>query len=969
MMLASDLEKFLLNSLYRISQPPRHFYFHTLLGLFFLHAAGLGAQAAAGVPPEGSGTLALRAQGSRLLVESRTFTAEFDQARLVSVKSRQGGVELLRRDESVFPLELVYANGDRLREDKGQSLRVKPLTDRAARILIAGNDSDRELLVWLDPATGDLCVTPSGRSARRGLLAARWNLSFAKEAALVLPCINGMFVESDRPFPSDARFPWPFTWNAQLAIAQRDGQAIMVHSQDTACKFKALNLARRDGLTTLGFDSEQVGPVWENRAAGGIEWRLNVYGGDWQTPARRYRDWMSSAYRLQEKRAGRPAWVTNITFAFQWSAANPKLLEALAKIHPPERTLIHLAEWRTSKYDVNYPDYTPAAAARDYMEKAGAMGFKVMPHFNYFSCWLKHPLFEQVRDWQIRSAGRNEPEGWYWPPETHDYTRMAYIHPGSALWRRTLIDAVLEATAELNAPAAFLDQTLCTWNTDNGLVENLTTVEGLRQMEEEFAAIRPGLVLAGEGLNEVSFQRLSFAQGHIHDGWGDLKPYHVAAAHPIGSFLWEGQTRLVGYYHLGPQDKSADLGIEVYRRMGAIPTLICGDPALITPEQPVVKKLLDLATAQPGESAVFSRSVVSLGDPARLERVLARARRGESVSLGVIGGSITQGASASRAERRYGERLAAWWRQTFPNSAIRFVNAGIGATGSDYGALRAGRDLLSHQPDFVVAEYAVNDPNGEASAETLEGLVRQVLRQTNQPAVVLLFMMTKDGGNAQEWHSKVGRHYELPMLSYRDALWPDVKDGVIQWSDIEADVVHPNDCGHDYAARFITRLLDRTLAALPADDRLPAVKPLPAPLISDRFEHVTLLEAEALKPSSNQGWTLVAGAPGSSYWKAEQPGSAIEFEVPGPAILLMDWHLRGPMGRASVRVDDRAPVVREAWFDQTWGGYRQTNPLARDLGPGKHKVRLEILPDKDPQSTGHEFRVMGLGVAGSRSRD
>jgi hypothetical protein len=31
------------------------------------------------------------------------------------------------------------------------------------------------------------------------------------------------------------------------------------------------------------------------------------------------------------------------------------------------------------------------------------------------------------------------------------------------------------------------------------------------------------------------------------------------------------------------------------------------------------------------------------------------------------------------------------------------------------------------------------------------------------------------------------------------------------------------------------------------------------------------------------------------------------------------------------------------------GGYRQTILLARDLRPGKHKVRIEIVPEKNPQ--------------------
>ena len=184
--------------------------------------------------------MGLKVEGDRLLVESRTFTAEFAGARLKSLKAKDGGLELLRHEEAAFPLELVYANNDRLREDKGQRLLVKLLSERAARIVVQGNDSDRELFVRLDPATGDLCVSPSGRSARRGVLAVRWNLPFAKEAALVLPCINGLLVESGREFPGNDRFTWPFRWNVQLAIAQREGRSLMVHSQDTDCQFNCL---------------------------------------------------------------------------------------------------------------------------------------------------------------------------------------------------------------------------------------------------------------------------------------------------------------------------------------------------------------------------------------------------------------------------------------------------------------------------------------------------------------------------------------------------------------------------------------------------------------------------------------------------------------------------------------------------------------------------------------------------------
>jgi hypothetical protein len=537
------------------------------------------------------------------VVESAGFTARFEGPFLASVRDRRSGVEFLRPPSAGLPLQMSFVNGDELTDDKHQTVTVKRLSDTAARVIVAGADSDRELLIRTDEETGDLCVKPAGQTARRGVVSVRWSLDFARETNLVLPCVNGMLVESGRAFPGNDRFTWPCRWNAQLVIAEREGASLMVHSEDTACTFKALRMTRGEEGTRLGFESESPGPLWENRNAGGVEWRLNTYAGNWRTPAGRYRDWLRKTYDLEGKRRHRPEWVNDIAFAVQWCSSSEGLLDALASLYPPRRTLIHLSNWRTSKYDVDYPDYFPSEAAEAFMRKANAMGFRVMPHFNFFACYNEHALFSRLRDWQIRNACRNEPEGWYWPPQTHDYTRMAYIHPGLALWRRTLIDAVREACSAVAAPAAFLDQTLCTWNADNGIVENMTTVEGMRALQDELAAIQPDLVLAGEGMNEISYQRECFGQAHIHDGWDDLSPHHVEAAHPVCSFLWEGHTRLVGYYHLTPEAPAGrrgsgqmDLGIEIYRRMGAIPTLIPGSRLEhVTSGHPLVKRLVELA--------------------------------------------------------------------------------------------------------------------------------------------------------------------------------------------------------------------------------------------------------------------------------------------------------------------------------------------------------------------------------------
>ena len=375
--------------------------------------------------------------------------------------------------------------------------------------------------------------------------------------------------------------------------------------------------------------------------------------------------------------------------------------------------------------------------------------------------------------------------------------------------------------------------------------------------------------------------------------------------------------------------------------------------------------LLAGASVSAAESPeLVARSLVSAGDATRLQHVLARARRGEHLVIGVIGGSITAGAKASRWELNYGSLLTKWFRDTFPGATFDHINAGIGATGSNFGVMRLRRDLLSRRPDLVVVEYAVNDANSRQSAETVEGLVRQILAQPNQPAVMMLFQMGGGGGNAQEWLSKVGAHYHLPMVSFRDAMWPAMQAKQIAWSDVIADEVHPNDRGHAAMAQFLAAAIETVRAALPPDAQIPAIGPVPAPLYSDQWDRAALYEAEGLHPTLNQGFTLDNGHGWDKGWRADQPGSVIEFDLEGTVLYLMQCRVRGPLGMAKITVDDGAPRVVDTWFAPTWGGWRETLELARGLAPGRHKVRVEVLADKNPESTGHEYRLLALGAAG-----
>jgi hypothetical protein len=519
----------------------------------------------------------LEVSGQSVKINSRRYSAEFFGASPVSFLQNTQDGNFCAVDTYFSPIEFLFFDGEVMGIDPSAHQDVRQLSTNAARVTLQDAHFEGQVLICLDPRTGDLCIVPRGRSKKPGLLAIRWNVSFCPDVRLVLPCHYGMQIQGTSPLPEDTRLPWPMLWKAQLAIAEKDDRSMMIHCQDHRYQHKALNLLQEDeGVLRLGFESEHLGPVYENHVAGGIEWRINAYDGDWREPADRFRKWMEEAYKLSKKRQGRPPWVDEISFSFQWAKADEEVLDALVEVHPPNKTLIHLAfGWRHHPYDRHYPDYTPNDSAKEFMSKANKMGFKTMLHFNYWACCQEHPKYPIFRDWQVRDVQRNQRMRWEMEHPAMGSFHLAYIHPGLERWRRTLIDDVLRTCEVLKPQAIFLDQTLMTPNVSNGPVETMNTMEGMCQLQKELSEVRPDLVLAGEGVSELAFQFQSFAQAHIDIAPNpELRVYteHVPLVHPICSYLWRDHTRLVGYWHLHPSDPKCEVALEMYRKMEALPT-------------------------------------------------------------------------------------------------------------------------------------------------------------------------------------------------------------------------------------------------------------------------------------------------------------------------------------------------------------------------------------------------------------
>ena len=162
----------------------------------------------------------------------------------------------------------------------------------------------------------------------------------------------------------------------------------------------------------------------------------------------------------------------------------------------------------------------------------------------------------------------------------------------------------------------------------------------------------------------------------------------------------------------------------------------------------------------------------------KLKSVLCRAAAGEELTIGFLGGSITQGSLTTQPENTYAYRVYRWWCETFPQAKFHYVNGGIGGTDSLYGVSRAVTDLLMYQPDFVVLDFSVNDTRNTFCQETYEGAVRRILSWPSRPALVLLHNIYYDSGLTTEaQHGAVGDWYALPRVSVQNTIYRQMKDG------------------------------------------------------------------------------------------------------------------------------------------------------------------------------------------------
>jgi lysophospholipase L1-like esterase len=194
-----------------------------------------------------------------------------------------------------------------------------------------------------------------------------------------------------------------------------------------------------------------------------------------------------------------------------------------------------------------------------------------------------------------------------------------------------------------------------------------------------------------------------------------------------------------------------------------------------------------------------------------------KLQSGERVVIAFLGGSITKDADKGG----FVEALPDWLKQRFPAAEIDVINAGVPGTGSDFGAHRTDRDVLVHNPDLIVVEFAVNDGNRNSIAD-MERIVRKTWMKNSLIDLLFVYTVLKphlelfaklQWPSAAAQHEQVARHYKIPSLTLGVPLEKRISARQVTWEQFSNDLCHPTPAGYALLNEIVLRAFDRLLSA------------------------------------------------------------------------------------------------------------------------------------------------------------
>lgn len=289
----------------------------------------------------------------------------------------------------------------------------------------------------------------------------------------------------------------------------------------------------------------------------------------------------------------------------------------------------------------------------------------------------------------------------------------------------------------------------------------------------------------------------------------------------------------------------------------------------------------------------------------------------KALTVGYIGGSITNGSGVYDKADCWREKTTAWLKATYPDAAITDINAAIGATGSYYGKNRIDADLLSQKPDLVFIEFVVNDQiegsSFKESAENMETMVRKCLTANPNMDIVFVYTTTVSlGGKSNTWinaFDAVAMYYGIETINVGAAM---KKSGQkLEDLFVKTDKVHPNKAGYAVMATEVSARLTELFADAGNPTALKK-HTLPALLNEELNVNTKAHDADALHAQNPHLEMMTDKLPyGADKRVRLNPGDAFTFTFKGDSVGIYWYATDTTPVRVTCTLSDGRSYTRE----------------------------------------------------------
>lgn len=357
-----------------------------------------------------------------------------------------------------------------------------------------------------------------------------------------------------------------------------------------------------------------------------------------------------------------------------------------------------------------------------------------------------------------------------------------------------------------------------------------------------------------------------------------------------------------------------------------------------------------------------------------LSRCRARFESEKVGRVAFLGGSITHNPG-------WRDEVTRYLRMRFPETRFDFVSTGIPSLGSVPNAFRFERDVLSNGPvDLLFVEAAVNDTTNESNTNRMlrgmEGIVRHArLSNPLTDIVQMHFVMPEHMGDYNRGrvpesiaqHEKVAAAYGNPSVNLAREVTERINAGQFTWAADFRDL-HPSAYGQQVYANSITRLLDAAFAQAstpvvphaapqkPLDDfsyfrgRLGPLSGVQSSRGFNQDPQWIPTDAKGTREGFVNAPAVVGAQPGAEFSFSFEGTGAGLFITSGPDACILEFSADGGPFQKVDTFTPWSPSLHLPWALM----------LADTLTPGRHEIRVRILPARNAKSNGTALRVFHL---------